>query len=109
MLALEEIKTKRYDKALQHIAASRPWPESLEVGKPYNDDIDERLEDWLAYEVYSKQGNEKAAKEMPDKIVSKPPESRPSVNNLVTAWALQKTGKPDEAKKLLNDWIKKNK
>ena len=106
MLALEEIKTKNYDKALQYIAASRIWPESLGVGKPYNDDIDERLEDWLAYEVYSKQGNKKAAKEMLDKIISRPQESRSSVNNLVTAWALQKTGKLDEAKKLLNDWKK---
>ncbi|MEJ7676154.1 MAG: hypothetical protein WKF59_26500 [Chitinophagaceae bacterium] len=33
--------------------------------------------------------------------------TRPSINNLVTAWALQKTGKPDEAKKLLNRWITK--
>lgn len=43
---------------------------------------------------------------MLDKIISRPQESRSSVNNLVTAWALQKTGKLDEAKKLLNDWKK---
>ncbi|MGI8636990.1 MAG: DUF5107 domain-containing protein, partial [Segetibacter sp.] len=107
MLALEEMKNKRYDQALQFIASSRIWPESLGVGKPYEEDIDERLEDWLAYKAYSQQGNEKAAKEMLDKIISKPHENRLSVTNLITAWALQKTGKRDEAKKLLNDWIKK--
>lgn len=36
------------------------------------------------------------------KILSKPQEIRPSINNLITAWALPKTEKPDEAKKLLN-------
>lgn len=41
------------------------------------------------------------------KILLKPHEIRPSINNLITAWALQKTGKPDEAKKLLNRWITK--
>ncbi len=102
MLALEELKNKRYEKALEYIAAARLWPESLGVGKPYSEDIDERLEDWLAYESYAKQGNDKAAKEMLDKILSKPQENKPSINNLITAWALQKTGKPDEAKKLLN-------
>src|SRR5205085_5091182 len=108
MLALDEMKNKRYDKALQYIDASRIWPESLGVGKPYQEDIDERLEDWLAYEAYTKQGNEKAAKEMLDKIVSKKLGNRSSINDLVTAWALQKTGKRDEAKKLLNGWIAKN-
>lgn len=57
---------------------------------------------WLAYESYAKQVNDKAAKEMLHKILSKPQEIRPSINNLITAWALPKTEKPDEAKKLLN-------
>lgn len=109
MLALEEMKNKSYDKALQYITAARLWPESLGVGKPYSEDIDERLEDWLAYENYTKQGNDQAAKEMLDKILSKPQESQSSINNLVTAWVLQKTGKGDQAKKLLNDWVKKDK
>lgn len=62
---------------------------------------------WLAYDSYAKQGNDKAAREMLNKILSKPQEIRPSINNLITAWALQKTGKPDETKKLLNRWITK--
>ena len=107
MLALEEIKNKNYDKALQNIAAAKLWPENLGVGKPYNEDIDERLEDWLAYKAFTKQGNEKAAEDMLAKILLVSPNDRSSVNNLITAWALQKTGKSDQAKKLLNDWIKK--
>ncbi len=107
MLALEEMKNKNYDKALQYITASKLWLENLGVGKPYSEEIDERLEDWLAYESYTKQGNEKAAKEMLAKILSKSQENQSSVNNLVTALALRKTGKSDQAKKLLKDWAKK--
>lgn len=107
MLALEEMKNKSYNKALQYITAARLWPESLGVGKPYSEDIDERLEDWLAYESNTKQGNDQAAKKMLDKIISKSKENQSSINNLVTAWALQKTRKGDQARKLLNDWIEK--
>jgi predicted Zn-dependent protease len=84
MLAIEEMKNNNYDKALQYITSSRLWPENLGVGKPYEEDIDERLEDWLAYESYTKQGNAVAAKKMLDKILSKSPEMVASVNNLIT-------------------------
>lgn len=109
MLALEEIKNKNYEKALQYISLSRKWPENLGVGKPYDEDIDERLEDWLAYGSYTKQGNETAARKMLDKILSESRNNGASVNNLITAWALQKTGKDDEAKKLLNNWVQRDK
>ncbi|HKG68358.1 MAG TPA: tetratricopeptide repeat protein, partial [Segetibacter sp.] len=109
MLAIEEMKNNNYDKALQYITSSRLWPENLGVGKPYEEDIDERLEDWLAYESYSKQGNAVAAKKMLDKILSKSPGMVASVNNLISAWALQKTGKHDQAKKLLSEWVEKDK
>ncbi len=108
MLAIGEMKNKNYDKALQYITSSRLWPENLGVGKPYEEDIDERLEDWLAYESYTKQGNAAAARKMLDKILLKSQENAASVNNLITAWALQKTGKPDQAKKLLNGWVEKD-
>jgi predicted Zn-dependent protease len=108
MLALQEMKNKNNDKALEYINSARLWPENLGVGKPYAEDIDERLEDWLAYEAYAKQGNEKIAKEMLDKILLRPKEKGSSVNRLVTAWALQKTGKRSEGERLLNDWLEKN-
>ena len=31
----------------------------------------------------------------------------PSVKSLVTAWALQKDGRPDQGEKLLKDWVEK--
>ena len=70
MLALDEMEKKNYKKALQYIAASRQWPENLGVGKPYSEDIDERVENWLAYESYTRLGNEQAARPMLDKILA---------------------------------------
>ena len=113
MLALDEMEKKNYKNALQYIAASKQWPENLGVGKPYPEDIDERVEDWLAYENYVRLGDKEAARQMLDVILAFKPykdESGniiPSVKNLVTAWALQKTGKADEAEKLLKRWIEK--
>lgn len=112
MLALNEMNKKNSKKALKYISAARQWPENLGVGKPYNNDIDERLEDWLAYLNYEKMGNKTGAKQMLDKILlsnkdkSKSGIILPSVNNLVTVWAMQKTGKPGQAENFLEEWLK---
>jgi hypothetical protein len=113
MLALDEMKKKNYKQALEYIAAARLWPENLGVGRPYDEDIDERVEDWLAYENYTRLANDQAAKQMLDHILAfKPYQDEngiayPSVKSLVTAWALQKKGKKDDAEKLLRDWVEK--
>jgi hypothetical protein len=49
MLALDEMKAKKWKHALSEIALARQWPERLGAGKPYPGDIDERVEDWLEY------------------------------------------------------------
>jgi tetratricopeptide (TPR) repeat protein len=113
MLALDEMIKKNYNKALQFIAAARLWPENLGVGKPYAEDIDERVEDWLAYENYTRLGNDQAAEQMLDHILAFKPDQDEngyvysSVKDLVNAWALQKKGKSDEAEKLLKRWAEK--
>ena len=42
LLAGENIRNKKYEEALAHVAKSKEWPEHLGVGKPY--DPDERLQ-----------------------------------------------------------------
>src|SRR5690606_22145241 len=49
MLALQEMQKNNYKKALTFINQSRLWPPNLGVGKPYDDEIDSRLEDWMEY------------------------------------------------------------
>lgn len=45
MNALELLKDKKYDAALQKVSEARLWPESLGAGKPYDDLLNEKLED----------------------------------------------------------------
>jgi len=113
MLALNAMGERNYKKALTYISTAKQWPDNLGVGKPYESDIDERLEDWLAYENYNKLGNEVAAKKVLTKILSYRPQKTfyintfSSANNLVTAWAMQRTGKPEQAENFLQDWLSK--
>jgi tetratricopeptide (TPR) repeat protein len=108
MQALAEIKNKQYKKALQFIADAKLFPENLGVGKPYDENIDERLENWLDYECYTNLGNKEMASKSLEKIVAFRPVIDNTVmnflpaNNLVSAWAIEKTSSPQEAEK----WIK---
>ena len=114
MLSLQEMKKGKHKEALNHISLARLWPENLGSGKPYKDDIDERLEDWLAYQNYVHLKNEAAAREMLDKILSFDKKAREdgsnfaSSNSLITAWALNKTGKAEQAQAYLKQLLNKN-
>jgi len=111
MLALDEMKKKNYKQSLSYIHAAREWPENLGVGKPYESDIDERLEDWFAYQTYLKLKNEKAAQQMVDNIISFTDAKQnisPSSNDLITAWALQKKGNKEQGERFLQQQLEKN-
>jgi predicted Zn-dependent protease len=104
MLAIDNMNTGNYKKALQYISDSKVWPERLGVGKPYDADIDTRIEDWMSYQSFVKTKNTKAAKQMLDKILAYQPkgeEARPSFNNLITAWAMRASGRESEASQML--------
>lgn len=103
MLALQNLKSGNCKKALQYIDDAKQWPERLGSGKPYEADIDDRLEDWLSYDCLVKSRNSKAAAQKLNDIIgfATPATARPSVNNVVTAWALKKNGKDGE--KFLKD------
>ena len=103
MQAVAEIKKKQYKKALQFIAGATLWPINLGVGKPYQEDIDERLEDWLNYVCYTNLGNAAAASEALQKIIAFTPKVDNTVmnflpaNQLVSAWAIEKTASVEKA------------
>ena len=107
--AVSEIKKKRYKNALQFIAAAKLWPLNLGVGKPYNEDIDERLEDWCNYLCNTSLHNDAAANQSLQKIIAFIPKVENTVfnflpaNNLVAAYAIEKTSGSDKA----DEWLKK--
>ncbi len=113
MQAVDQISKKQYKKALQFIEAAKIWPVNLGVGKPYQQDIDERLEDWLSYFCYTKQNNEKLAQQALQKIVAFTPKIENTIrnflpaNNLVSAWAFDKLNRQEQAQQLLKQWMQK--
>ena len=60
MEAIGEMRNKNFNKALVFINEAKLWPENLGEGKPYEKDIDERLENWMSYICYYKMGDMKA-------------------------------------------------
>lgn len=112
MLAAEAIKKGKFQKATEYISQAREWPEQLGSGKPYDEDIDERLEDFLASNMYNSQKNTSAWMQMTEKIISytepRKDNLRPSLNNLISAWALRSKNRDDEAVKMLKNIAEKN-
>jgi Tfp pilus assembly protein PilF len=108
MQAVAEMKNKQYKKALQFIADAKLWPQNLGVGKPYDVDIDERLENWLDYQCYTNLGDTEKAKQSLQKITTFNPKIDNTVmnflpaNQLVSAWAIEKTSSAKEAE----TWLK---
>ena len=109
MQALAEIKNKQYKKALQLISDAKLWPENLGVGKPYDEDIDERLENWLNYQCYTSLGDADKAKSALQNIIAFNPKVDNTVmnflpaNQLITAWAIEKTSSAQKAE----EWLQK--
>jgi tetratricopeptide (TPR) repeat protein len=126
MQAMQQMKKENYRKALSFIAQSRQWPENLGVGRPYEEDIDARLEDWMSYLCLlringpgnagrvNKTGNTGKAREAKAlllKITAFHAQVENTVRNffpanaLVTAWAFDRLGRHDEAVQWLNGQI----
>ncbi|MEO8415390.1 MAG: DUF5107 domain-containing protein, partial [Ginsengibacter sp.] len=112
MQALEAMKNKNYSKALSLVEDAKKWPQNLGVGKPYPENIDERLEDWVTYLCYQKQGKREQAQRSLQAIVLFNPKVENTVSNflpandLVTAWALAKLDSKEKAGEWLNGEIK---
>ena len=114
MQALTQLEKKDVKKALALISQAKQWPENLGVGKPYEENIDTRLEDWMAYKCFVQQQQKTKADEMLQRIIAFNPKTENTVSNfypsntLVTAWAYEKTGALDKAILFLNEQEKSN-
>jgi tetratricopeptide (TPR) repeat protein len=108
MQAIEQMRKKNYTRALAFIKDARLWPENLGVGKPYDEDIDTRLEDWMQYLCYEKSGKKDG-----DSLLIRIKNFNPMVDNtvrnfipsnaLVTAWAIEKTDGKEKAEAWINN------
>ncbi|HEX8037497.1 MAG TPA: DUF5107 domain-containing protein [Chryseosolibacter sp.] len=107
MQAVEQLKTKNYKSALASVSRAKLWPENLGVGKPYDEDIDLRVENYLESLIYEKTKQTDKAKEKLAQITSAKRSGWRQVNDLVTALALRKEGRADEGETLLKEWKEK--
>ena len=107
MQAVAEMQKKNYNNALKFISASKLWPVNLGVGKPYDEDIDMRLEDWMSYMIYEKTKKTDLAKSTLEKI-NKVKNNNPLPVQLVTAWAMEKQDQKNEAIQWLDQLIQKH-
>ncbi len=109
MRAVQAMERKKFGEALRFIEESRLWPENLGVGKPYDEDIDTRLEDWMAYLCNTSLRKSVEASKMLEKIVGFQPVIDNTVRNftpantLVTAWALEKLNRQEEASAFIEE------
>jgi Tfp pilus assembly protein PilF len=89
--------------AARRVAGAREWPERLGAGKPYPDDVDERVEDWMAAQCLARAG--KAAESRTAfAALAASTKSPGSVGHLLAARALAVTGRQAEADAALKAW-----
>ncbi|MFN8060199.1 MAG: DUF5107 domain-containing protein [Vicinamibacterales bacterium] len=93
MLALDALDGRRIADAERFISSARQWPENLGAGKPYPEDTDERLEDWLEASVLEARGATEEARALLARIASVRG-TRGGVGALVSALALQRLDRP---------------
>ncbi len=92
-VALEAMKSKKYDQVISTLQKSKEWPENIGVGKPYTPD--ERALDFLLAKAYSSTGNSQKSKELLEAVVAYTlsHSEKNSLNNLFGLLANQKDKK----------------
>ncbi len=105
--AMEQLNQKSYKQALKSIEASKEWPENLGVGKPYDNMIDSRLENYLEAKAAAGLGDKEKASALLAAIVQhKSSRSNFESANLLSALALRELGKTQEADSMASAWSK---
>ncbi len=103
LLAAEAFSAGDRAAAAKHIAAAREWPEHLGAGRPYADDVDERLEDWMAAQVLQREGKAQEARALLERLAaSRLPAA--SAGGLLKSMTLSALGQAAEAARALEAW-----
>ena len=109
MQAIQQLKNNKYTDAKNFVNQAREWPERLGVGKPYDEDIDDRLENWIEY--LCDRGKTKGNSEkLLQKIINYSNKSRDHgnfklSNALITAFAIEKLQDRQKATQWLQQQI----
>ncbi len=104
-LAMQSIAAKDYDKALQQIEGSKQWPENLGVGKPYDEDIDLRSENYLTAWCLLRKGDKAKADEATNNVIAG---KGANANELLSALALKRNGNGKQADERMATFVRIN-
>ena len=103
--AMEQLSHTNYKQVVKSVETSKEWPENLGVGKPYDNMIDNRLEDYLEAKAAAGQGDSRKTSALlaavADYTISR---SHFESGNLLSALALRESGKVQEADHMVAAW-----
>jgi tetratricopeptide (TPR) repeat protein len=103
--AIDHLKNRRYGKAQSALTASMQWPENLGVGKPYDHQIDSRLENYMQSCIDAGKGNAEKAKEALKQVIGyKTSPTYFASGNILTALAMSESGQKAEADQWVASW-----
>ncbi len=100
LCAVDAMRDKQWAAAEAFIAAARTWPERLGAGRPYDADVDERLEEWLQADVQARRGNAEAARSAWERLAARRAYTG-ALGDLFTWWSLERLGRGEEAQAAL--------
>lgn len=103
MQAVESIKGGKFKTALSRIKTASMWPENLGVGKPYDADIDDRLENYLEAVCYEGLRKDEEAKTKWTEIIKV--DVKNDFGNLISAMAYKKLGRQNNGSDLMKQWL----
>lgn len=103
--AMEQLGKKSYKQVLKSVETSKEWPENLGVGKPYDNMIDSRLEDYMEAQAYAGLGDKQKAEALLASVAGySSGRSHFGSGNLLSALALRESGKQAEADRMVASW-----
>jgi hypothetical protein len=103
MLATQALTKGSVKDAEKKVAEAFIWPRNLGVGKPYDDQIDTLLEDWMNYLIAVKTNNA-VNKDLNLKKVAQSTRRAYDYSTLLQCIALSKLGDKQKANELLEQW-----
>lgn len=103
--ALSALNRNQPTEALQLVEKSKLWPEHLGVGQPYPEEIDLRMEAYIAALACEKQGDKVASARWLETASQAGKEGSNSAE-YAAILALRRMGKVSEAARRLDQWLK---
>ena len=104
LLATEALLKGKMAGARQKIAESRLWPRNLGAGKPYETNIDSRMEDWLEAMIAQKSGDF-VKKEYFLKKVASAEKGKNAMDYILQLLARYQLGERQQADAMFNSWL----